>query len=191
MKNWIVLIAGIITFTSCENNYIPKPKGYNRIVLPEVAYTALPDSLPYGFEYSKQARVLKDSSWIAERYWIDLFYPELQANIQVTYKSIDGNALRMQEFLSDSYKLTAKHNVKAYAIEEAVISLPGGMRATVMELEGEVPSQFQFHVTDSVNHFLRGALYFKTATQNDSLAPVIDYVKKDIFHMLNTLHWND
>jgi len=58
-------------------------------------------------------------------------------------------------------------------------------------LSGEVPSQFQFHITDSTQHFLRGALYFRTATKNDSLAPVIEYVKKDIVHLLNTLTWND
>ena len=79
--------------------------------------------------------------------------------------------------------------MKAYAIDESIISLDNGSKATIMELSGEVPSPFQFHVTDSLNHFLRGALYFKTATKNDSLAPVINYVKKDILHMMNTLEW--
>jgi len=59
----------------------------------------------------------------------------------------------------------------------------------VTELEGEVPSQYQFHVSDSAKHFLRGALYFKTATQNDSLRPVIDYIKQDVRHLLETLEW--
>ena len=61
--------------------------------------------------------------------------------------------------------------------------------ASVTELEGEVPSQFQFHITDSTDHFLRGALYFKTATKNDSLAPAIEFLKSDIIHLLNTLEW--
>ena len=58
-------------------------------------------------------------------------------------------------------------------------------------LQGEVPSQFQFFSTDSVHHFIRGALYFNTATKNDSLAPSIEFVKMDIIHMLNTLEWRD
>ena len=49
--------------------------------------------------------------------------------------------------------------------------------------------QFQFITTDSVNHFLRGALYFQVATKNDSLAPIIEYIKKDMIHILNTLEW--
>ena len=77
------------------------------------------------------------------------------------------------------------------AIEESEIRTPTGDVASVFELEGEVPSQFQFYVTDSTKHFLRGALYFRTATQNDSLAPVIEYVKKDIIHLLNTLKWKE
>ena len=63
------------------------------------------------------------------------------------------------------------------------------MRASVFELQGEVPSQFQFYTTDSTRHFFRGALYFRTATDNDSLAPVIEYVKTDMIRMLNTLKY--
>jgi gliding motility-associated lipoprotein GldD len=60
----------------------------------------------------------------------------------------------------------------------------------IFELEGEVPSQFQFYVTDSTKHFLRGALYFRTATKNDSLKPIIDFIKKDVIHLLNTVKWD-
>jgi gliding motility-associated lipoprotein GldD len=60
----------------------------------------------------------------------------------------------------------------------------------IAEIEGEVPSQFQFTMTDSSNNFLRGALYFDTKVQNDSLQPAIDYVKKDLMHMINTLEWS-
>jgi gliding motility-associated lipoprotein GldD len=70
-----------------------------------------------------------------------------------------------------------------------VIKTSNGKTATIFQLEGEVPSQFQFHITDSTEHFLRGALYFRTATKNDSLSPVINYMKEDIMHMLNTLEW--
>lgn len=172
-------------------NFLPKPKGFNRIDLPEMDYVLLADSFPYQFEYSKSAVILKDSSWISERYWIDIFYPEFDANIQITYKPIAGKEGRIREYLSDSYKLTSQHNVKAYAIEENILELPNGDFASISELEGEVPSQMQFHVTDSTQHFLRGALYFKMATQNDSLQPVIDYLKVDIIHLLQTLKWTE
>lgn len=182
-----ILLAFI--FLACSSDYLPKPKGYNRIDLPAADYQPLPDSLPYAFEYSKHAQLLRDSSWITERYWINLYYPDMKAAIQITYKPVTDSIVR--EYLSDSYRLTSQHNVKAYAIEETIIELPNGLFASFTELEGEVPTQAQFHVSDSVDHFLRGALYFRTATKNDSLAPVIDYLKTDIIHLLTTLEWND
>ncbi|WP_420576639.1 gliding motility lipoprotein GldD [Ekhidna sp.] len=187
MKYSIIIFS--LLFIACGADYLPKPKGYNRIDLPEASYQPTPDSLPYFFEYSKHATLLRDSSWITERYWINLHYPEMGATIQVTYKPVTDSIIR--EYLSDSYKLTSQHNVKAYAIEESILELPNGLYASFTELEGEVPTPAQFHITDkdSINHFLRGALYFRTATKNDSLAPVIDYLKQDMIHMITSLEW--
>ncbi len=184
------LFSWAVVSCSSSTNLSPKPKGYNRIELPHPVYQQLPDTLPYNFSYSAFANVTNDSSWIAEPYWIDLTYPELTATIQVSYKPVKQNKQLLKEYIKDSYDLTSKHNVKAYAIDEAIVELNNGLTATILELSGEVPSQLQFHVTDSSTHFLRGALYFRTATKNDSLAPVINYVKRDIMHMLNTLEWN-
>ncbi len=171
------------------NNYLPKPKGYNRIELPQHEYISIADSFPYQFEYSTSARIIQDNSWIAERYWIDINYPDLGANIQITYKPVKNQRKLLEEYIGDSYKLTSKHNAKAYAIEEKILELPIGDYASFTELEGEVPSQLQFHVTDCTDHFLRGALYFEMATKNDSLAPVIRYLKEDALHLLETLEW--
>ena len=176
-------------FTSCRPELTPKPKGYNRIEIPDHAYQHLPDSFPYAFEYSKYATLLPDSSWLSEDYWIDLYYPHLDASITISYKPVYQSADTLNGLLLSAFKLTAKHQIKASSIEEIIVETPFGKTAVVSELEGEVPSQFQFFTTDSANHFLRGALYFNTSTQNDSLAPSIDYVKIDILHMLNTLRW--
>lgn len=189
IKALFILLAAATIWSCGSETYLPKPKGYNRIDLPAHEYRALADSFPYFFEYSAHAQVLRDTGWISERYWIDLYYPTLDANIQITYKAIRGSEQLNVEYLTDAYKLTAKHNVKAYSIEETILELPNGDFASLSTLEGPVPSQVQFHVTDSTRHFLRGALYFKTSTQNDSLAPVIQYAKEDILHLLQTLHW--
>ena len=174
---------------SCKKTYLPKPKGYNRIELKPATYKSLPDSFPFYFEFAERAEVTSDNSWISERFWFDINYPNLNATIQVTYKPINKDLSVLRELLDDSYRLTSKHNVKAYAIDEIVVPLQNGMTATMMELSGEVPSQFQFHITDSIEHFVRCALYFKTSTKNDSLKPVIDYIKQDMVHMANTLEW--
>ena len=185
-----VLLAGLIVLAGgCRDTYSPKPKGYNRLQLPPHEYISLPDSLPYSFEVSKAARILRDSSYIAERYWIDIYYPVMKSNIQITYKALHNDSVLLKELVNDAWKLTSKHQIKAYAIDESIVKTPSGKTAVVAELAGEVPTPFQFYITDSVENFLRGAVYFRTATKNDSLAPAIEYMKIDAIHLLNTLVW--
>jgi gliding motility-associated lipoprotein GldD len=173
----------------CTRDYQPKPRGYNRLVIPPAAYRISPDTLPYRFEYSLHARFLKDTSWVRDKHWVEIYYPELKATIHVTYKAVNKDPRLLKEFLNDAYVLTAKHQIKAYAIDESVVKTPSGKTAVIAELEGEVPSQFQFTMTDSTQNFLRGALYFNVKVQNDSLQPAIEYVKKDVMHLINTLQW--
>ncbi|MEJ0054528.1 MAG: gliding motility lipoprotein GldD [Bacteroidota bacterium] len=184
-----VLLLSIFA-ASCSRDYQPKPKGYNRLILPEPAYQISPDTLPYQFEYSAHARFMRDTSWVKEKNWVEIYYPDLKATIHVTYKSIGHDQKLLKEYLKDAYVLTSKHQIKAYAIDETLVKTPSGKTAVVAELEGEVPSQFQFTMTDSSENFLRGALYFNIKVQNDSLQPAIEYMKKDMMRMINTLRWN-
>ena len=190
------LTSGVLLFTtslmllSCDRTFLPKPLGYNRLDLPEHSYRALPDTLPYTFQYSEHAILLDDTSRLNERYWIELYYPLLKSNIHITYKRLNGDARLLKELLQDAYTLTAKHQIKAYAIDEVITKTISGHTAVMAEIEGEVPSQLQFTITDSTMHFLRGALYFNTKVQNDSLAPAIEYMKKDVMHLVNTFDWS-
>ncbi len=172
-----------------SKDYVPKPKGFNRIDLPPHRYLALQGDYPYHFEHSAHAVIKKDTFARAEPYWIYVQYPDLRASVQLTYKTVNQDPKRFQELVNDAYKLASKHQIKAEAIEEMTLKTSNGKLAHLFQLEGEVPSQFQFYVTDTTTHFFRGALYFPTATKNDSLAPVIEYVKEDIVHLLNTLKW--
>lgn len=183
-----VLVLSAIAF-SCSKDYTPKPKGYNRIPLPDTAYRPLPDTLPYQFQYSRYATLMKDTSWIRERHWVEIYYPTLKANVHITYKKLMNSEQLLKEFLNDAYVLTAKHQIKANAINETIVTRKDRKVAIIAEIEGEVPSQFQFTMTDSTKNFLRGALYFNTKVQNDSLKPAIDFMKKEMMRIVNTLEW--
>lgn len=186
-------ILGLVLFgvsaISCTTHFQPKPKGYNRLILPEPSYVLSPDTLPYRFEYSGHARLMRDTSWIRDRHWVEIYYPTIQATIHITYKTIGHSEKLLKEYLQDAYILTAKHQIKAYAIDETIVRTPSGKTAVIAELDGEVPSQFQFTITDSINHFLRGAVYFNVSVQNDSLKPAIEFLKKDAMRLINTLEW--
>lgn len=186
-----VFICFLLGLSACQTEYQPKPKGYNRLILPTPSYIATPDSLPYLFEYSTFAQLKKDTSQVNEKYWVEISYPEIMATVHITYKKLDGSIKQLKEYLNDAYRLTAKHQIKAYAIEESISRTPSGKTAIIAEIDGEVPSQFQFTITDSTENFLRGALYFNTKVQNDSLRPAIDYVKRDVMHLINTVSWKN
>ncbi len=189
-KNLLLLLCALLVACgSSTPDFVPKPKGYPRLDLPARRYQPLPGGHPYQFDYNTAARVLPDTFARAEKDWIFLYYPQFTATVQLTYKPVLNDPRRLKAMLEDSYKLAGKHNIKAYSITEQVTRLPSGQWANLITLTGEVPSQFQFITTDTTTHFLRGALYFNTATANDSLAPAIEYVKADMIHLLKTLRW--
>ena len=186
MKQFFPLLLLVLICAACESSWLPKPPGYNRIDLPRHDYLPLGEGYPYSLEFSAYSTVEADSFNLNETAWINLNYPNFGAKVHLTYKKIDENT-DFKLLASDAFQLTAKHQIKAYGIEEIILGTPNGYSAVVAELSGEVPTQFQFFVTDSTAHFLRGAVYFTTALKNDSLAPVIEYIKLDMAHLINSV----
>ena len=188
MKRFFPLAFLVLLCLACESNWLPKPPGYNRIELPRHEYQRLEQGYPYQLDFSTYSKVEADSFNLGEKEWINLNYPDFGAKVHLTYKKIDQNT-DFKILSNDAFNLTAKHQIKAYGIEEAILLTPNGYSAVVAELTGEVPTQFQFFVTDSTSHFLRGAVYFNTALKNDSLAPVIEFIKIDMAHLINSVNF--
>ncbi|WP_339866707.1 gliding motility lipoprotein GldD [uncultured Algoriphagus sp.] len=186
---WICILA--VGIVSCDQTYLPKPPGYNRIDLPTHSFETLSEGYPYHFDYSTYSKVEADTFNPDEEAWANLNYEDFGGKVHLTYKRIDGDKVGFKQLSNDAFKLTAQHQVKAYGIEEAVLLTPEGYTAVVAELTGEVPTQFQFFVTDSTKNFLRGALYFNTAMKNDSLSPVIEFIKQDMVHLMNSVKFVD
>lgn len=181
----LLLVAG------CQESYTPKERGYPRFDLPKPRYSVFDQGHPFVFEVSDQAIAYNDSSRLTEPHWVNIKYPALSAEVQLTYKDFAGDQKKLNELVEDARTLINKHNIKAYGIQESVITSGAGNPAFLFSLTGQVPTQFQFYTTDSSRHFLRGALYFRTATENDSLAPAIAYISNDMLHLLRSLKWKN
>lgn len=188
MKRFFPLAFLVLLCLACESNWLPKPPGYNRIELPRHEYQRLEQGYPYQLDFSTHSKVEADSFNLDEKEWINLNYKEFGAKVHLTYKKIDQST-DFKTLSNDAFNLTAKHQIKAYGIEEAILLTPNGYVAVVAELSGEVPTQFQFFVTDSTSNFLRGAVYFNSALKNDSLAPIIEYIKLDMAHLINSVNF--
>ena len=184
------MLLGLLLFlvAACHEQYTPKPRGYFRISLPEHEYKGFDSTFPYSFEYPVYAVLNPDPFSPEETYWMNIDFPDFRGRIHLSYKEVDGN---LAEYLEDSRQFVIKHIPKASAINDSLIlNRDRNLYGLIYHIEGMgTASPCQFFITDSTKHFVRGALYFDVVPNNDSLAPVIEFLKKDIEHLLGTFYW--
>lgn len=179
---WAIIVLLFASLYACTEDYTPKPRGYFRIDLPEKEYALLTNETPYAFEVAANAEVQ-----LKEDYWMDINYPQYKAQIHLTYKPVEGNLLKL---LEETRGLAYTHAQKADGIAENVFENPTSRSYGILyEIEGNSASGVQFFVTDSTNHFLRGALYFLSSPNADSLLPVQQYLLEDVVHLIETVNW--
>ncbi len=193
MIKYVSVLFLVVFLISCnEGDYVPKPRGLNHIDLPTQEYQLFDEvDKPYSFEYSSVATAKAydgDTTGYAKLYK-DINYESFGAVVHLTYKEVKNNIDTLNSLINESFKLAQRHNKKAYAIEDRMMVSASGNVATVIDIVGEVPSPYQFFMHDSTTHFIKGVLYFPTSTKNDSLRPVIDFIKSDMHHMINTMCW--
>lgn len=186
-----VVLAAVLTLVGCGGkDYTPKPTAYLRIDLPEKHYSVYDTAaLPFRFEHSSDCEIVWKRDNRSEK-WIDLYYPRLRSVVYLSYKKINGTD-DMRAQIDTSYKFLSMHFDHSSGIDERqYVDNDNRIYATTNRLRGtHVASTYQFWATDSLHHFLRGSLYLDYTPNNDSLAPVIEYLQADIDHLIETLRW--
>jgi gliding motility-associated lipoprotein GldD len=185
----LVLLIGAI---ACNSTYTPKQKGYFKINFPPHAYQVFNQpGYPYTFEYPVYANIVKDTSFFEASpenpYWINVDFPRFNGRIYISYKEIGKNDLN--KLVNDAYNLTYKHSTKATEIVDSPMHTPNGVSGIFFTVGGNAATAKQFFVTDSVKHFLRGALYFDASPNEDSLGVVNSFLQEDMKHLINTFRW--
>ncbi|TGV02910.1 gliding motility lipoprotein GldD [Flavivirga rizhaonensis] len=186
------LILGFFMLVSCGGDYVPKPKGYLRLDYPRAKYVEAKVDVPFSFETNILATKINSVSVEAatKSYGLNLEYPTLKGTIFLTYKAIENDEKNLASFLRDARKFTEKHMAKADEIPEyPYINEEKKVYGSFVEVKGNVASPAQFYVTDSVNHFLTGSLYFYARPNYDSILPAANYLQKDIRHLMETIEW--
>ena len=207
----LICVALIALYTSCNSPYVSKKRGYFNIELPQRSYQKFDQpGFPYSFEYPTYASIIKDSTYFDSTpenpYWINVDFPQFHSRIFLSYKTIGGKAffrikqpdgsfkdsVGINEFdrmVNDAFTLTNKNNVVSNSINDSLIKTPTGVHGVFFKVGGNAATSKQFFLTDSLNHFLRGALYFDVTPNADSLKPVQDFLQVDMDHMINTFRW--
>ena len=187
------LLIGVWCLLSCEDVFVPKPKGYFHINLPTHQYQVFKNSnYPYSFEYPIYCNIVRDSTFFNEPtenpWWINIDFPTLNARIYVSYKEIDATH-HVDKLINDAYTMTNKNSVKAYSIEDSTFVNQYGIASTFFTVGGDVATKYQFFLTDSIHRFFRGSLYFNTTPNEDSLRVVTNFLLVDLHHLMNTFQW--
>lgn len=177
---------------SCNGVYTPKPTGYFKIDFPQHQYKTFDQQdYPYSFEYPVYANIIQDTTFFESKpenpYWINIDFPQFRARIYMSYKQIGPNSF--DKLKDDAYKMTFKHSYKATSIDDSLMKTPLGVTGIFFNVGGNAATAKQFFVSDSTKHFLRGALYFDTAPNADSLGIVNQFLQTDMMHLINTLKW--
>ena len=182
--------------TACEERVaVPKPRTYPRVAYPEKVYKPFDAAYcNFTFDMPAYATIEQDTAFFDEKprdqCWFDLSVPALNAKIYCSYYPLRSRQ-DFDELVQDAFAMTQKHNIKASYIEEVPIHRAADrVHGLVFNVEGPAASSYQFFLSDSTRHFLRGALYFNTQARPDSLAPVVAFMKQDLDRLVETLKWN-
>ena len=175
-----------ITLYSCAKETLPKPKAFLRLNYENIDdnYKKIKINCPFTFEISNIANLSLD-----DKCWITIKYPSLKATLNITYRPVEKN---LNVLLLESEKLTYNHAIKAEGISsQPYDNLTNKTYGSLSEVTGNAASPLQFCLTDSVRHFVNGALYFEVQPNYDSILPAVKFIEKDIKHLMETLEWNN
>jgi gliding motility-associated lipoprotein GldD len=184
----MLLSGGFFLFACRDEVYIPKPRAYFRITLHDTTYRPLTEKLPYMFEYSHDAymdRVNKHEGSL----WINFLYPIQNAVIFTNYISLDTADLA--DLIQDSRFIATRQMIRADdMVQSDIWDTNARLYGKIFETVGNhAACPYQFWITDEENHFFRAAMYLNSTPQNDSLAPIIHHIKKDMLHIIKTFAW--
>ena len=203
----------MILMVACNSTYTSKKRGYFNVDFPERKYLLFDEpGVPYSFEYPAYAKIVKDSTYFDSTpenpYWRNIDFPQFNARIFLSYKIIGGKATYkiklpdgtyrdssginyFDRMVNDAFNLTNKNESVASSIKDSLFTTKNSVTGIFFKVGGNAATARQFFMSDSTQHFIRGALYFDTTPNADSLKPVQDFLQVDINHLINTFKWKN
>ena len=187
-KYFLLFITVCFTY-GCRERSVPKPRGYFRIEFPAKEYRIYNSSCPFEFEYPVYGQISYNVGKTSEPCWFNLEFPHFKAIVHFSYKPVHKN---LEILLKESNDYAYSHSVKADAItEQPWQNSENKVFGVLYDIKGNAASSIQFFLTDSTKNFIRGALYFSSEPNADSLGPVIQFFREDIVHLVETFKWKN
>lgn len=167
--------------TPHDKTPVPRPEAWPRIAIYDSIYQTV-DSLPIIFEANSSAKIEHTHPG-----WVNINYPAYKSTIYLTVTEtnpaeiesvVDNRLERMALNISENADARQEHFVSPEF--ESLMLVSPGTRSTPL----------QFVATDRRSTVVSGTAFFHNAgriTSTDSVAPVIESLKRDLVHALNNL----
>jgi gliding motility-associated lipoprotein GldD len=183
-RNFYIFTFFSFVMISCQDDTMPKPNAYLRLDYPVADYVGFVSQCPFVFDINASAAKKLE---IKEQCDITIQYPEMKASVFLTYKKIDNN---LEDLLRDAQNITYKHVIKADEIVEIpFLNAKDKVYGMFYEVGGNAATNSQFYVTDSLNHFISGSVYFYTKPNFDSIMPASSYIRDDMKKIMESIRW--
>ncbi|MBV41746.1 MAG: gliding motility lipoprotein GldD [Crocinitomicaceae bacterium] len=188
----VVALAAFLGLSACRDTPTPKPRGYHRIDIPEAVYRAYDHPCGIHFDVPQYSKIeLIAQKKVAQDHWFNISFPNFDAKIHCSYIPLQSES-HFYGMLEDAHQMVFAHEMKATGIAANGFHFPeNNVSGLLYELSGPVATPLQFLATDSIQHFLRGSVYFNNVPNPDSIAPTLKQVKKDLVQVIETLKWGN
>ncbi|UFH36581.1 gliding motility lipoprotein GldD [Flavobacterium acetivorans] len=178
----LIAIFGLLLFSACKDDVLPKPSGYLRLDYPVAKYADFENECPFTFEMNSDAVIKGEKNC-----GFTISYPKMKATIYLTYKPVNND---INKLLRDAQKLTFEHVIKADDIlEQPYLNPDNKVYGMFYQVDGNAATNSQFYVTDSIKHFVTGSVYFYAKPNFDSIMPAASYIKNDMQRLMETMKW--
>lgn len=182
---FIFVLFLIVSLTSCEDEATIKPRAQLRLEYPIPEYEDVKISFPFQFQKNKIAALQEKRN-----FGLNIRYPNMKATIYMTYQNVTETNL--DSLLRDAQKLAYDHAVKAESIpEQPFVNPEDEVYGMFYMINGNAATQAEFYLTDSIQNFITGALYFEAKPNFDSIYPAAVYLRRDMRRIMETLRWNN
>lgn len=193
----LTLIAG--TVAGCSGNTepgrnaadvapVPRRHAYPRVEIPDSVYTDMAaGTTTLHIAVSDAATVTLRISDDGNSQFVDAAYPDFNSTIFFTVTPVDrataGDVIanRMERI---------RLNLGSSDAELFEFDSPGGFENKLFVSRGDISTPVQFIATDGNAFVVSGAAFVRDASPAtaDSIAPVVDMLRRDILHALKTMH---
>ncbi len=199
----LIFFSSLFLFFACgEEIFVPKPPTHLSVDLPSPVYQKFSDSTNFSFEMSKLWSVSNDPQRIydavirgyrrdlKDKDALSLFLgKKINGDIHFQYYKIDTTNT-LAKLVNETGVKIDEHKMRAQQVTpKDFIFRDKKVYGTLFEFVGNSAVNFEFHLTDSVDNFVRTAVILYTTPNYDSLQPTLNYIKTDLIHLINTFEW--